>query len=406
MSRHGKLIAAAALVALAAVFVTRWVRSHAADAAGSRGMAHHANLRYDEALAEYVRASELDPGNWRWVYYGALVHGERGEAVEAAEALRRVVAVQPDHGLAWWRLGEAEFKQARYDAADAAYARAEADATVAGHARRGRARVGLARRGAPMASPPNAHATSSRAYTPPRDPMVDALVDQSGSSVFLLRQAAAIALSSDSARREQIVRRALEVDRDNPDVVYELGALLQQLRRPEEALPYFDRHLEMVDDDQQTLVQLGKCYSDLRRLDEAETMVRRALAIGDDAVGWYNLGFVMEQSGRGAEAEEYYRKALTVDPSHASSYNNLAALLAERGRLTEAMDLWRTVIRLNPVHADAHANMGAALAQQGRFEEALRYLNEALRLNPNHRNARANRDAISKSSIGVAPQRR
>jgi tetratricopeptide (TPR) repeat protein len=390
-SPFGIAIIVTFVVIALAVLVPK-LRSRVADAAGERGMAHHANLRYDQAVAEYARASELDARDWRWTYYRALVHLERGDAERAAEALREVAAAEPGYALAWWRLGEAEFKQARYDEADAAYARAERDPAVAPYARRGRERIALARAGSTNA--PAEREEMRRIYTPPHDPMIDALAEVSTSSVFLIRQAAATDLSRDPARREQLVRRALEVDPRNPDVMYEVGAVLQQLRRPADALPFFLRHLDMVEDDLQTLVQIGKCYSDLGRLDEAEETLRRAVSLADDAAGYYNLGFVMEQRRRAREAENYYRRALRVDPTHASANNNLAALLAESGRLVEAMEHWAAVLRVNPDHADAHANMGAALAQQGRFTEALRHLDEALRRNPRHAAAGALREAV------------
>src|SRR5688572_12056545 len=127
--RRPALIAAGGIAIVAVMLVALWVRSRAAETAGSRGMVHHANLRYDEALADYARAASLSD-DWRWIYYSALVHFERGQAAEAAHALRAVVAGRPDFGLAWWRLGEAEFKQAHYDEADRAYARAQADPSV------------------------------------------------------------------------------------------------------------------------------------------------------------------------------------------------------------------------------------------------------------------------------------
>jgi tetratricopeptide (TPR) repeat protein len=356
-------------------------------------MEHHANLRYDDALAEYARASELDGSSWRWTYYRALVYLERGDAPRAARALRDVVAAEPGLALAWWRLGEAEFKQAHYDEADEAYARAEVEPAVAAYSRRGRARIAMTRTRSARTAAETLE--TSRGYMPPRDPMIDALADRSTSSVFLLRHAAAIDMSRDPSRRERLVRRALEVDPGNPDVVYEVGAVLQQLRRPADALPFFIRHLHMVDDDQQTLVQIGKCYTDLGRLDEAETNLRRAVALGDDATGYYNLGVVMEEQGRAREAEDCYRRALAVEPTHASANNNLAAVLAEAGRLAEAQEHWAMVLRFNPEHADAHANLGGSLAQQGKFAEALRHLDEALRLNPKHAAARATREAVT-----------
>jgi Flp pilus assembly protein TadD len=199
--------------------------------------------------------------------------------------------------------------------------------------------------------------------------------------------------------------------------------------RSREALTFFTRHLDMVKDDQQTLVQMGKCYSDLNELDQAETTLRRALALGDDAVGYYNLGFVMEQRRRESEAEQLYLKALAVDPNHISSHNNLAGILAGKGNFTEALNHLNTVVRLSPGSADgynnlgalylqigrperaasylqqaidlnpndanSHANMGTALASRGLFDEALAQFDEALRLDPKHRDALANRAAVA-----------
>jgi protein O-GlcNAc transferase len=258
--------------------------------------------------------------------------------------------------------------------------------------------------------------------------MVDALARESRRSVLLLKQASAADLVRDAPWREYLVRRALEFDGANPDVVYEAGALLQQMKRPADALPYFQRQLDMVSDDQQTLVQIGKCYSDLGRFKEAETELRRALALADDAVGEYNLGYVLEQSDRKEEAEAHYSRAIALNPGLAAAHTNLGAALAARGRfadavvhLSEAARLepgnagarnnlgalylqrrqfdaaareFRLTLDMNPDHADAHANLGSALAQQGAYDDAIRHFDDALRIDPRHNAAAANRQAV------------
>jgi tetratricopeptide (TPR) repeat protein len=449
-----------------------------ADVVGALGMAYHADLFYAPAADAYRVAVNLAPGDWRWSYYLVLLHLERGEAEPAAERLRSIVAAKPDFALAWLRLGDAELKRARYKEADEAYARAAlapaagaqvADAParrgtvpIASHAAVGRARlallqgqVDLARQAleAVVASTPQlgaahrllgdtysrlgrahdaslhlARAAALPAYHAPPDAMVDTLARESRSSVLLLKQASAADLVRDATWREYLIRRALEFNERNPDVVYEMGALLQQLKRPEEALPYFNRHLEMVDDDQQTLVQIGKCYADLGRFKDAEAVLRRAVSATDDAVGVYNLGYVLEQLGRPAEAERQYERALELNPGLAGAHTNLGTALARRGRfaeavthLTEAVRLepgsaaaynnlggvflqqrqidaasrhFRSALELNPEYADAHANLGAALAQQGRFDEAIRHFDEALRIDPGQAAASSNRKAV------------
>ena len=453
-----------------------------ADAVGALGMAYHADLFYDAAAAAYRAAATLAPDDWRWSYLSALVSLERGESAAAATRLRAIVAANPGMTLAWLRLGDAEFKQARDAEADEAYAKAEAvqaspgaagSSAAAGAARRdtmpvaayatlGRARValqqgqlerarqtlealvarvprlGVAHRlladvderlgDADKAARHLARAAALPAYNGAPDPMQDALARESRRSVLLLKQASAADLTRDREWREFLVRRALEFDAANPDVVYEMGALLQQLKQPAAALPYFERHLGMVDDDQQTLVQIGKCYIDLGRLAEAEAVLQRALALADDAVGEYNLGYVLEQTGRSSEAETRYRRAIALNPGLASAHTNLGTALAGRGRvdegaahLAEAARLapgsaaarnnlgavflqqrqveraareFRLALDLNPDYADAHANLGSALAQQGAYREALREFDEALRIDPHHAGAGANRQAV------------
>jgi tetratricopeptide (TPR) repeat protein len=371
-------VAVAAVVAIVIGGATVLWRSLAAEAAGERGMTAHANLRYDDALAEYARASELAPGDWRWQYYRALVLMERGEAAGAANSLRLVLRQQPELAIAWWRLAEAEFKQTHFAEAAAAYQRAEGDSLIGPYARAGRDRA------------EHKAVERARPSVPPRDPMIDALADISTNAVFLIRNASSIDLARDPRRREYLVRRALETNPNDPDVVYEMGSLLQQLHRPVEALPYFTRHLDLVDDDQQTLVQIGKCYSDLGRLEEAEATLARALALGDDAIGYYNLGFVLEERGREADAERAYRRAVDLGPGLSRARSNLGALLARSGRAGEAKPLLTEAIRLEPSSPDAYNNMAALLLDENAPAEAAKYARLALDADPRHVDAHVN----------------
>ena len=94
-----------------------------AHTVGALGLAYHANMFYEQADHAYGLAEELG-GDWRWAYFRALVHEARGDPAAVAGALRGVVARASQFSPAWWRLGEAEFKLGRRDAAAAAFERA------------------------------------------------------------------------------------------------------------------------------------------------------------------------------------------------------------------------------------------------------------------------------------------
>ncbi len=136
----------------------------------------------------------------------------------------------------------------------------------------------------------------------------------------------------------------------------------------------------------------------------------------DNSVAHYNLGYVLQHSGKTTEAIEQYRTALRLKPDYLDANLNLGIALVETSRAREATnylakavsmksdyaraqhalgrafyelgDYAGTVnhcaeaIRLDPDACGPYVDMGRALSAQGKSDEALRYYAEGLRLNP------------------------
>ena len=382
------------------------------------------------------------------LYYRALVHETRGDPDAAAVALRRVVAAAPDFSPAWWRLGEAEFKLGRRDAAMTAWERARAlpepppsEAPLNAPARRAAAPVsayatlGIARASLAGGDPARAakvleevtaavpafgpgqrllgtaYAALGRAedaeraarradrlpgYDPYVDPTFVLLVRESRSPTFLLQQAASADAGTNGAWREYLIRRALELDPENTSALEELGALLRALRRFDEALDVLRRLERLVPDDPRVAGDVGRCLSGLRRYGEAESQLRRAVAGLDDANNRYDLGLVLDRTGRLAEAMEEYRRALAHNPTHRDALNNLGIALARAGRLNDATTQFERLVAADPANPDAHANLGAMLLSTGQPDRAAREFRAALDLDPGHTVAR---DALAKTNF-------
>jgi len=410
-----------------------------AASVGALGRACHAAQLAGCALGAYHVAEALAPDDTSWTYHRALLLEERGDEA-ALEALARVTARQPAHGRAWFRLGEAHFKAGRLDEAQAAYAQAESAPAVAAFVPPGvttrqtwpigaYAGIGLARiaieRGDTAAArtrlsaiaaaypdfsaarsllrqlePQRASAPGS--YVPPADPVVDALVATSRHSDLLLKHAGLATRAGDTAWREFLVRRALEFNPDDLNVLMAMAELLQDTRRPAEALTFLTRHERLAPGDHHGLVQQGRVLADLGRLAEAETVLRRAVAVRD-AAAEFNLGTVLDRQDRWDEARARYERALAINPFHTRAMNNLAAGLDRRGQTAAAMVLFERAIAIAPDAAQFYVNYGTALTRARRFDDAVRALTAAIALDPRDPNPHNNL-GIAFASMGDLPR--
>ncbi|MBI1356375.1 MAG: tetratricopeptide repeat protein [Acidobacteria bacterium] len=133
------------------------------------------------------------------------------------------------------------------------------------------------------------------------------------------------------------------------------------------------------------------------RADLAEGLPRleQLLAAGAAAAPepWFELAEKLAETGRAAEAEKAYRRAVEIDPSFPQAWNNLGNLLADGGRLQEALQAYDQAIAVAPLDPAFHGNRGLALLDAGRPAEALEAFDAAVRANPADAEAQARQGA-------------
>jgi len=411
-------------------------------------VAYQADLFYPETDRCYGLLEDLDPDDWRWTYLRALARGDRGDGEALADGMRRVVDIAPDVGPAWWHIAEAEFKEGRYEEASAAFRRARAapetivptesgarvrtaPIPLAAYADLGLARISLLGGDAEEAQRILLNLTTEQPrlgpafrllaeayrqlglneaaartdleanrlppYVPYADPLVDMLARESRNSTFLLQQAAGGYVAIDPEWTEFLLRRGLDVDPANPDLVLALGQLLRRAGHHEEALALFRKHYEMVPADPQALGQVGVSLLDLGRFGEAESLFRRVLDEVNDADTHYNLGTLLAATGRMADAADEFERALALEPNRSDARSRLAVILIREGAIDRAIVELERVIALEPNDDSARTNLGLAFVEQGQVDRAIREFREALRINPAQRQAQ-----IALRALGAA----
>lgn len=181
---------------------------------------------------------------------------------------------------------------------------------------------------------------------------------------------------------EALLRRSIALDA-SARALSDLGALVGEEGRVDEALDHFAAALRASPDDVQTLVRRGNTLLGLRRYDDALASFDRALALSPlvlDAL--CNRGGALRALGRFDEALDTYERALMVDPQSCESWFNRGLVLRELQRSVDALHCFERAHALRPGVAAIEAERGRALADLGRDNEALAAFNDAIAADP------------------------
>jgi tetratricopeptide (TPR) repeat protein len=87
-----------------------------------------------------------------------------------------------------------------------------------------------------------------------------------------------------------------------------------------------------------------------------------------------NLGRLLHEAGKLAQAERTYREALRLGSGEPLLNFNLGVLLEDMERPTDAMRAYEDALRDDPELADGHYNLALLYEQAGRAKDAIRHM--------------------------------
>ncbi|MBE8965900.1 tetratricopeptide repeat protein [Nostocales cyanobacterium LEGE 12452] len=208
---------------------------------------------------------------------------------------------------------------------------------------------------------------------------------------------------------EQLYSQVLEKQPDNPEALYGLGMLAQQMGQLQTAKQWLSAASQVQPNSVKTWFSLGNLYLVQEQFSPAEKAYRQALVLLPNSLPIYNnLGYTLQQQGLFEEAINYYQKALELKPDFIEAETNLGNALHAQGKLSSDQQIYyaqlnnklgvarkkagdlknavtchKQAIALQPNLLEAHYNLALALQEQGELEEAIASYQKLLELHPN-----------------------
>ncbi|MCG3180298.1 MAG: Photosystem I assembly protein Ycf3 [Phycisphaerae bacterium] len=200
------------------------------------------------------------------------------------------------------------------------------------------------------------------------------------------RAAGHLGLAMVSVQKERLkdaaiqYRKAVDLEPDNVEVLYNFGVLYSRLKDWHEAESYYNRVLAIQHDHLWATYNLASIATLYDRLGEARYLWRRVLTLAPD---WedarYQLGLVHYQLKEYDQAIEQFNLLLKTQGQNADLYNNIGLCCQGRNQYTEAMRYFSRAYQLQPMNkviVNNLADLCLVLYQQD--VRSRRYLNQAL----------------------------
>ena len=179
--------------------------------------------------------------------------------------------------------------------------------------------------------------------------------------------------------------RVLEAERpvmQEARKLYEQGLRAEQEGRFQEALKFYRATARSEPSFRPAFINLGALYARARRPDLAIGFFKRALELGEDDVVYFNLGSESYRLEEYQESEKYLKKALRLNPRLLKGHLLLAYLHEHLKQYDKSDIYFQNTLKLEPGNRVAALGWAVSLADRELHEQALAVVEKVLGANP------------------------
>ena len=334
----------------------------------------------DEALKQFKQVAEADPEDAEALVHIAEIQRRQQKYGEALVTIRKARKKAPDSLEAGYNEGLLLDVLGRYDEAAQTYEKmveltSHANGAYTAEEKNNRG-IFLERLGA-VYHEQNKAAEAIATYQKLIDMGGDSAVRGYQGQVDTYRDA------KQFDKAVEVSRKAVEANPKDRDLKVMLAGELLDQGKTDEGLELARGLLQNSEEDRPILLALGQMYIRIHRWKDAEDAFTKAEVFTtkkeDRTYLLFLRGELAERQKHYEPAEQFFRKALELDPASAMILNYLGYMMADKGtHVEEALKLIRKAVELEPMNGAYLDSLGWAYFKLGQYELAEENLRQAV----------------------------
>jgi tetratricopeptide (TPR) repeat protein len=380
---------------------------------GMLGYSYSQTQQYDKAITVYekVLAQDPDNNNLRRYYAEALLSA--GKNTAAREQLQKILKGEPEDGLSYKRLAMIDREEGRFDEArqelekakslsaddlEIPYQQALLESTVGNTDKAVEILKDLVKQAERPEGKYTVPEANNRALFLERLGMVYREQTKYPQAMEIFRQIQALGQLQEP-RAELLIIETLRLQHQpdkamaeadaavknhpkNQELVITRATMMGEAGRVDEAVAQLQALLTHRPIDRSIYISIAQVYLQARRFDDAEQAIQKALDLSpspeDQEFALFVQGSIFERQKKYDQAEQTFKRVLSVDPLNSSASNYLGYMLADRGvRLDESVKYIQKALELEPGNAAYLDSLGWAYFKMGRYDLAENPLEKA-----------------------------
>jgi predicted Zn-dependent protease len=162
-----------------------------------------------------------------------------------------------------------------------------------------------------------------------------------------------------------LCKRTLALDERNAQAHTLLGEVYAGLKKPAEALPHFEKAVEIQPKLTRNRLNLAGSLTELRQYDRAEALLRDVIKeYPKFPFAHFTLGLLYEEEGRPQDARSAYAAEVAAYPGQFKARFNLGKVLFQVGDRAGSLEQMREVVRIAPKQPEGYLFLARGLLQE------------------------------------------